>query len=247
MSQSGGPGIESIKAAGRLGLGLSSSVSVGNKADLSGNDFLQYWEQDPGTELALLYLKSFGDPRKFARIARRVAANKPILAVKSGRSAAGARATSHRRDAVRLRRDRGCAVPTGRRDPDRHHPRAVPRRGAHLVATVPRGDRVAIVTNGGGPGILCRGRLPGRRTRDHDALGRHPSPVVELPADVGRGPQSGRHDRVRLGRRLSADASDPNRGRRVRRDRRDLRTSARDRGCRCGDRDPARLPRRLPM
>ena len=94
MSQSGGLGIAIIEAASRLGVGLSSFVSVGNKCDLSGNDFLQYWEQDPATKLALLYLESFGNPRKFARIARRVAATKPILAVKSGRSAAGARATS---------------------------------------------------------------------------------------------------------------------------------------------------------
>ncbi len=94
MSQSGGLGIAIIEAASRLGVGLSSFVSVGNKCDLSGNDFLQYWEQDPDTKLALLYLESFGNPRKFARIARRVAATKPILAVKSGRSAAGARATS---------------------------------------------------------------------------------------------------------------------------------------------------------
>ena len=94
MSQSGGLGIAIIEAASRSGIGLSSFVSVGNKCDLSGNDFLQYWEQDDGTELVLLYLESFGNPRNFARIARRVAASKPVLAVKSGRSAAGARATS---------------------------------------------------------------------------------------------------------------------------------------------------------
>ena len=73
LSQSGGLGIAIIEAAGRLGVGLSSFVSVGNKADLSGNDFLQYWEQDPSTDVALLYLESFGNPRKFARIAPRFA------------------------------------------------------------------------------------------------------------------------------------------------------------------------------
>ena len=86
MSQSGGLGIAIIQTASRLGIGLSSFVSVGNKCDLSGNDFLQYWEQDEGTRLVLLYLESFGNPRKFARVARRVAAAKPVLAVKSGRS-----------------------------------------------------------------------------------------------------------------------------------------------------------------
>ena len=122
MSQSGGLGIAIIEAAGRLGVGLSSFVSVGNKADLSGNDFLQYWEQDPGTDVALLYLESFGNARKFARIAPRFARRKPLLAVKSGRSAAGARATSSHTGAllVGLGRDRRCPVQAGRGDPHRH-------------------------------------------------------------------------------------------------------------------------------
>jgi acetate---CoA ligase (ADP-forming) len=94
MSQSGGLGIAIVEAAGRLGIGLSSFVSVGNMADLWGNDFLCYWEQDPGTDVALMYLESFGNPRKFARIAPRFARRKPLLVVKSGRSAAGARATA---------------------------------------------------------------------------------------------------------------------------------------------------------
>jgi len=94
LSQSGGLGVAIIEAAARLGVGLSSFVSVGNKADLSANDFLQYWEQDADTAVALLYLESFGNPRKFARVARRFARAKPLIAVKSGRSAAGARATA---------------------------------------------------------------------------------------------------------------------------------------------------------
>ena len=69
-------------------------MSVGNKADISGNDLIQYWESDDDTDVILLYLESFGNPRKFARIARRVGRTKPIVAVKSGRSGAGARATS---------------------------------------------------------------------------------------------------------------------------------------------------------
>jgi acyl-CoA synthetase (NDP forming) len=73
-------------------VGLSSFVSVGNKADVSGNDLLEYWADDAATRVIALYLESFGNPRRFAQIARRVARQKPIIAVKSGRSAAGARA-----------------------------------------------------------------------------------------------------------------------------------------------------------
>ncbi|HEX2903614.1 MAG TPA: GNAT family N-acetyltransferase, partial [Jatrophihabitans sp.] len=83
--QSGALGVAVLGEAARRGLGVSSFVSAGNRADVSGNDLLQYWETDPNTELALLYLESFGNPRKFARIARRFARRKPIVAVKSGR------------------------------------------------------------------------------------------------------------------------------------------------------------------
>ncbi len=83
--QSGALGIAVLGEAARRGLGVSSFVSAGNRADVSGNDLLQYWEADPATEIALLYLESFGNPRKFARIARRFARHKPIVAVKSGR------------------------------------------------------------------------------------------------------------------------------------------------------------------
>ena len=78
----------------RAAIGLSSFVSMGDKADLSGNDFLEYWEQDPDTAVLLLYLESFGNPRRFGRIARRITTDKPIVAVKSGRTAAGQRAAS---------------------------------------------------------------------------------------------------------------------------------------------------------
>ena len=88
MSQSGGIAIALIEAADRLGLGALSFVSVGNKADISGNDLLEYWEEDRDTRVIVLYLESFGNPRRFARVARRVGATKPILAVKSGRTPA---------------------------------------------------------------------------------------------------------------------------------------------------------------
>jgi len=84
---SGALGVAMLGEAARRGLGVSTFVSAGNRADVSGNDLLQYWEGDPATEIALLYLESFGNPRKFARIARRFARSKPIVAVNSGRRA----------------------------------------------------------------------------------------------------------------------------------------------------------------
>jgi acetate---CoA ligase (ADP-forming) len=175
MSQSGGLGIAIIEAARRLGVGLSSFASVGNKADLSGNDFLQYWEQDPGTDLAMLYLESFGHPRRFARVARRIAANKPILAVKSGRSAAGARATSSHTGALLSASDVTVGAlfeQAGVIRTDTMH-QLFDVAALLSAQPVPRGDRVAIVTNGGGPGILCV-----------DALQAHAVDVAELTADV---------------------------------------------------------------
>jgi acetyl coenzyme A synthetase (ADP forming)-like protein len=157
MSQSGGLGIAIIEAASRLGLGLSSFVAVGNKADLSGNDMLGYWEQDPNTKVALLYLESFGNPRKFARIAPRFSRKKPLLAVKSGRSAAGARATGSHTGTLLEQSDVTVDALFDQagviRTDTLHELFAV----AQLLTTqpVPRGDRVAVVTNAGGPGIMC--------------------------------------------------------------------------------------------
>jgi len=85
--QSGALGIAILADAAARGLGLSSFVSAGNRADVSGNDLLQYWHSDDGTEVVLLYLESFGNPRKFARLARSLARRKPVIAVKSGRHA----------------------------------------------------------------------------------------------------------------------------------------------------------------
>ena len=85
FSQSGALGIAILAAAKERGLGLSTFVSAGNRADLSGNDLMQYWQTDPATEVVLLYLETFGNPRKFARLARRLARTKPIVVVKSGR------------------------------------------------------------------------------------------------------------------------------------------------------------------
>lgn len=86
LSQSGTLGAAIIGHAGRLGLGISTFVSLGNKADVSSNDLLQYWEDDAQTRMVLLHLESFGNPQNFARISRRLTRHKPVVAVKSGRS-----------------------------------------------------------------------------------------------------------------------------------------------------------------
>src|SRR5262249_28017162 len=96
LSQSGGIGIELLSQADTRGIGISEFVSVGNKSDVSGNDLLQHWEDDERTDVILFYLESFGNPHKFARIARRIAREKPIVVLKSGRTPAGNRgASSH--------------------------------------------------------------------------------------------------------------------------------------------------------
>jgi acetate---CoA ligase (ADP-forming) len=92
QSESGAVGMALLEWATRRGLGISSFASIGDKVDVSGNDLLQYWEDDPATDIVLLYLESFGNPRKFARIARRVSMAKPIVAVKSGRGSRAAAA-----------------------------------------------------------------------------------------------------------------------------------------------------------
>ena len=89
FSQSGALGVAILEKVARRGLGLSTFVSAGNRADVSGNDLLQYWEEDAATEVVLLYLESIGNPRKFSRIARRVSRKKPVIAVRSGRTTQG--------------------------------------------------------------------------------------------------------------------------------------------------------------
>jgi acetate---CoA ligase (ADP-forming) len=157
LSQSGALGLAIVDYANALGLGLSSFVSVGNKADISGNDLLNYWEQDDRTGLVLLYLESFGNPRKFARIARRVARSKPVLAVKGGRSAAGARASSSHTGALLAASDVTVDALFRQAGVIRTDTLAELFDVASLLANQPvaRGRRVGIVTNAGGPGIMC--------------------------------------------------------------------------------------------
>jgi acetate---CoA ligase (ADP-forming) len=188
LSQSGGLGIAIVDAANRLGLGLSAFVSVGNKADLSGNDFIQYWEQDEDTEAILLYLESFGNPRKFARIARRVGHTKPIVAVKSGRSPAGARATSSHTGALLAASDVTVDALFRQAGVIRTDTLGELFDVAALLSSqpAPRGNRVAIISNAGGPGILCA-----------DACETSGLEVTELPARL----------RARLRRFLPTEAS----------------------------------------
>jgi acetyl coenzyme A synthetase (ADP forming)-like protein len=156
LSQSGALGLSILDYASKLNMGMSSFVSVGNRADISSNDLLQYWEEDPVTRVILLYLESFGNPRKFGRIARRVSLVKPIVAMKGGRTPAGSRAASSHTGALAtpeiaseaLFRQAGII-------------RVDTLEELFDVATLlsnqplPEGKRVAIITNGGGPGILA--------------------------------------------------------------------------------------------
>jgi acetyl coenzyme A synthetase (ADP forming)-like protein len=155
-TQSGALGLAILAAAHRLQLGVSSFVSVGNKADVSTNDLLQYWEDDPSTDIILLYLESFGNPRRFARIARRVARRKPIVAIKSGRSLAGRRAASSHTAALASSE---VAVETlfqqsGVIRADTLDELFALARGL-ADQPLPKGKRVGIITNAGGPAILC--------------------------------------------------------------------------------------------
>ena len=155
-SQSGALGIALLEQAESRGLGLSSFVSIGNKADVSSNDLLEYWEDDPETDLVLLYLESFGNPRKFARIAKRVARSKPILAMRSGTSARGARAASSHTAAMAgsdaaveaLFRQAGVIRASTLEE-------LIDTSVLLSTQPLPSGNRVAVVTNAGGMGILA--------------------------------------------------------------------------------------------
>ncbi len=155
-SQSGALGLALMAQAGQLGLGISSFVSVGNKADVSGNDLLQYWESDEATGVILLYLESFGNPHRFARIARRVSRAKPIVAVKSGRTPAGARAASSHTAAL-ANSDRAADALFAQTGIIRVETLSDFFSVARLLASqpIPRGHRLGILTNAGGPAILA--------------------------------------------------------------------------------------------
>ncbi len=159
-SQSGALGLAMVEYARAQGLGISTFVSMGNKADVSGNDLLQYWEQDPATAVIALYLESFGNPRRFARIARRVGRTKPVLMVKAARTAAGGRAAASHTAAM-MSSDRAVAALVEQSGVIRSESLEELFETASLLARqpLPPGPRVAIVTNAGGPGILAADAL----------------------------------------------------------------------------------------
>ena len=154
--QSGGVGVSLLEHLSRLGIGVSSFASVGDKYDVSSNDLLMWWDQDTTTRLAVLYVESFGNPRAFARTARRVGHRIPVLTVISGRSAAGQRAAASHTAAV--------ATPLITQEAlfGQAGIIAVPSLGelveaAAMIASqpLPAGSRVAIVSNAGGAGVLA--------------------------------------------------------------------------------------------
>jgi acetyl coenzyme A synthetase (ADP forming)-like protein len=155
-SQSGALGLAMLEKAAERGLGFSAFVSIGNKADVSSNDLLEWWEEDEGTDLVLLYLESFGNPHKFGRIAGRVARRKPLLALKAGTTRAGARAASSHTAALA---GSDAAVEALFRSAGVLRARTLEELVdvAALLShqPLPQGRRVAVVTNAGGLGILC--------------------------------------------------------------------------------------------
>jgi acetyl coenzyme A synthetase (ADP forming)-like protein len=155
-SQSGALGVAILEYARRLNLGISTFVSVGNKADVSSNDLLLYWDEDDRTDVILLYLESFGNPKRFSRIARHVARRKPILAVKSGRTGSGARAAGSHTGALAAS-DRIVDALFRHAGVIRTDTLEELFDVATLLAhqPLPRGSRVAVLTNAGGPGILA--------------------------------------------------------------------------------------------
>jgi acyl-CoA synthetase (NDP forming)/GNAT superfamily N-acetyltransferase len=156
VMQSGGLGFAMVDHLSRLGIGISSFASVGNKLDVSSNDMLMWWEQDGQTKLAVLYIESFGNPRKFARTARRVGARMPVLTVHAGRSEAGQQAAASHTAAI--------ATPLVSREAlfEQAGIIATPGFGELVEATAllaaqppPAGRNVAIVSNVGGAGVLA--------------------------------------------------------------------------------------------
>lgn len=156
VSQSGALGVSVLDYAREYGIGISQFVSVGNKADVSGNDLLEHWEKDPAVKVILMYVENFGNPKKFLEIAGRITKTKPIIVVKSGRSRAGARAASSHTGALAASDTAVDALITQS---------GVLRASsieelfdmamAFEVRALPRSRRTAVLTNAGGPGILA--------------------------------------------------------------------------------------------
>ena len=160
ITQSGAMGEAVMNQAAELGIGFSKIASIGNKADISSNDILTYFTDDDQTEMILLYLENFGNPRNFTRIATEVSRHKPIVAVKSGRTRLGAKAASSHTGALA-----GLDVGVDALFEQTGVMRVGTTEELFDVAAllsrqrIPRGNRVVVVTNAGGPGILATDAL----------------------------------------------------------------------------------------
>lgn len=156
LSQSGALGLVILQYASNLDIGISTFVSAGNRVDISSNDLMEYWEEDPFTDVILLYLESFGNPRKFSRIARRVSRKKPVVAVKGGSTQAGSRAAASHTGAMAAS-DVVSDVLFQHAGIIRVNLMEEMFDVAALLSNqpLPRGRRLVILTNGGGPGIIA--------------------------------------------------------------------------------------------
>ena len=218
-TQSGGVAIAAVEAARARGLGFSSVISIGDRLDLSTNDLLQFWESDAATGVIALYVESFGNPRNFARIARRVARTKPILAVKSGRAAAGARAAASHTAAMVASKDVSVDALFRQAGVIRTETLRELLDAAALLSQqpLPAGGRVGILTNAGGPAIMCAdaceaaglqvpplGERTRRRLRRHLRRAAAVGNPVDLLGDAP--PQHFRHAIEALGGEDAVDA-----------------------------------------
>ncbi len=178
VSQSGALGVSVLDHAAEYGIGISQFVSVGNKPDVSGNDLLAQWERDPAVGVILMYVESFGNPRKFLELASRITRTKPIIAVKSGRSKVGARAASSHTGALAAS---DIAVDALLAQAGVQRAESIEElfdlAMALTVRSLPCSRRVAVVTNSGGPGILAADAL---EARGLELVELHPSTVAQV-------------------------------------------------------------------
>ncbi|MHC4910555.1 MAG: acetate--CoA ligase family protein, partial [Planctomycetota bacterium] len=161
-SQSGALGLAILEQTAEMNIGVSTFVSLGNGKDISASDLLLYWEDDPATDVIVMYMESFGNPRRFGRLARRVGRSKPVVVVKSGRSSAGARAAASHTGSlasVDVAVDALFARAGVIRTDTLHQLFDLTELLAHQP--LPRGRRVAVLSNAGGPGILAADALEG--------------------------------------------------------------------------------------
>jgi acetyl coenzyme A synthetase (ADP forming)-like protein len=215
LSQSGALGEAILAHAHDNNLGVAMFASMGNKADVTGNDLLEYWEHNQDIQVMLMYLESFGNPRRFTTLARRITRTKPILTVKAGRTAAGARAASSHTGSIvggdlattSLLEQCGVIRVSSMEE-------MFVKASALANQPIPAGNRVAIVTNAGGPGILCTDSCIGagiemselnRRTRNALARVLPPEASTENPVDMIASADASRYKAV-----LEKVKKDPN-------------------------------------